>query len=100
MPTTRTRKARTSKLSAEAAAWVELPDAVEFFERTDHYARRSGRHDVEHLPGVRPWWNPLAWVWLHHTTGIEIPHARNYPETLEFVQALHAQYLASKGKSE
>jgi hypothetical protein len=103
MATKRHRVARFSTLSAEATAWLGSADAEDFFAAPNAYLKRHPNacaSPIQRLPGVCPWWPPLAMVWAAHLAASPIPHrgpghARLDSDALAFLLALKGALVDS-----
>jgi hypothetical protein len=101
MPTKRTRTARVGRLLPEHIAWAAGQDADKLFTDPRCYGRsgRGSYGEVDRLPGVRPWWPPLALAWHYEQPPEHFgPHGGDWPKAREFVGALHDEYLATRSK--
>lgn len=99
MGTKRVRIARFAIVSAEAVAWLASEDADCFFEDPAAYhSRHSNTYGgpIQMLPGVRPWWRPLAEVYAAHLTATPISNRdRSWTQVdqaaLDFIHTLAAE---------
>lgn len=93
MPTNRRRSMRRMTVSGEAAVWLATEDAKEFFGNPGAYlARKVNPYatPVQSLPGIRPWWDPLADVLIGMREG-EHAEPRNVT-AVEFLKTLEAAW--------
>jgi hypothetical protein len=101
MPTTRTRRARPTRLLPEHAAWAHSDDAARFFENVASYPTYYDG-EIQSLPGVRPWWPELRRVWHSRNVDFNPPNdgrlhydLDSWAKAREFVMALYEEYKTS-----
>lgn len=91
MPTTRTRRARPSRLLPEHIEWAHSDEAVKFFAAPLAHGRYGD--SIHKLPGVRPWWPYLGEAWLYeHRPAGHAPYGGEWGKAREFVLALHEEF--------